>query len=163
MCDSRDSSGLESCSVPNSPISTFYIRVHAYESHSSGNLDITGSNLLSVSVTGSLDQTSAASTALGTGKFTFTETIQEQKLHKEIWYMGSFYNFWNNTIIFLSERQHYVTFHPLGILGYHWLLMFTFLISFLFTFLFIWNVAGDLKLKFRFEIGRFYEVFLKNV
>ena len=47
-------------------------------------------------------------------------------------------------IIFLSERQHYVTFHPLGILRYHWSLMFTFL----FTFLFTWNVAGDLKFKF---------------
>ena len=72
LCKSRASTGLESCPVFNSPTSTFYIRVHAYESHSSGNLEITGSNLLSESVTGSLDQTTTASTTLGTSKFTFT-------------------------------------------------------------------------------------------
>ena len=49
-----------------------------------------------------------------------------------------------NIIIFLSERRHYIMFHPLGILRYHWSLMFTFL----FTFLFTWNAAGDLKFKF---------------
>ena len=43
--------------------------------------------------------------------------------------------------IFLSERQHYVTFHPLWIFRYHWSLMFTFL----FTFLFTWKMAGDLN------------------
>ena len=71
LCKSTGSTGVESCAF-NSPASTFYIRVHAYESHSSGNLEITGSNLLSESVTGSLDQTTTASTTLGTSKFTFT-------------------------------------------------------------------------------------------
>ena len=49
--------------------------------------------------------------------------------------------------IFLSERQYYVTFHPLGTLRYHW--------SLIFTFLFTWKVAGDLKFKLKsgFDIG----------
>ena len=71
LCNSTGSTGVESCAF-NSPASTFYIRVLAFESHSSGNLEITGSNLLSESVTGSLDQTTTASTTLGTSKFTFT-------------------------------------------------------------------------------------------
>jgi hypothetical protein len=44
--------------------------------------------------------------------------------------------------IFLSERQHYVTFHPFGIFRYHWSLMFTFLFIFLFP---IWKGLGDIK------------------
>ena len=48
---------------------------------------------------------------------------------------------------FLSERQHYVTFHPFGILRHHWsLLMFTLL----FTFLFNRKVAGDSRFRFKF-------------
>ena len=63
-------------------------------------------------------------------------------------YFKAYFKTHNN--IFLSGRRHYVTFHPSGILRYHWSLMFTFL----FTFLFTWKVAGDLKfeLKFGFEI-----------
>ena len=55
------------------------------------------------------------------------------------------------SVFFLSERQHYVMFHPLGIFRYHWSVMFTFLFTF---FLFTWKMAGDLnlKLKFGFEI-----------
>ena len=70
-----------------------------------------------------------------------------------------------NIMVFFSERQHYVTFHPLGILRYHCSLMFTFL----FTFLSTWKVAGDLKFKlkfgfeieFEFKLEGFWSVFFK--
>ena len=46
--------------------------------------------------------------------------------------------------IFLSERRHYVTFHPLGIFRYHWSLIFTFLF---YCFVSLEN-GGRFKLKF---------------
>ena len=42
---------------------------------------------------------------------------------------------------FSLERLHYATFHPFGIFRNHWLSMFTFLITFLFTF-FILNIIA---------------------
>ena len=62
--------------------------------------------------------------------------------------------------IFLSERQHYIMFHPLGIFRYHWLTMFTLL----FTFLFTWDGAGDLNFEIEIEIEFEFtlEVFLKR-
>ena len=65
LCKRRGDSGVETCPVFNTSASTFYIRVHAFKNHQSGNLKITGSNLLSIIVTGSsLDQTTTASTSL---------------------------------------------------------------------------------------------------
>ena len=63
---------MELCPVFNSPASTFYIRVHSYKAHQSGNLNINGTNLLQVFVTGSGGKTTAASTTLGTSQFIFT-------------------------------------------------------------------------------------------
>ena len=41
-----------------------------------------------------------------------------------------------NIMYFPSERRHNVTFHPLGILRYHWLLMFTvYFLAYFFVYL----------------------------
>ena len=63
---------MELCPVFTSPASTFYIQVHSYQNHQSGNLNITGINLLQVFVSGSGGQTTAASTILGTCKLNLT-------------------------------------------------------------------------------------------
>jgi hypothetical protein len=60
----------------------------------------------------------------------------------------------NNIVIFLSERRHNVTFHPLGIFGHHWSL-FTLLFTFL---LFTWKVAGDLKFELKFGIEFWFKL-----
>ena len=71
LCKSRGDLGVEKCPVFNTSVSTFYIRVHAYKNHQSGNLKITGSNLLSIIVTGSsLDQTTTGLTSLESCKYT---------------------------------------------------------------------------------------------
>ena len=73
LCNSREETGVELCPVFNSPASTFYIRVHSYKAHQTGNLNITGTNLLQVFVTGSGGLTPAALTTLGTYQFNLRE------------------------------------------------------------------------------------------
>ena len=76
LCKSRGDSGVETCPVFNTSASTFYIRVHAFKNHQSGNLTITGSNLLSIIVTGSsLDQTTTASTSLESCKHVYLASL----------------------------------------------------------------------------------------
>ena len=60
--------------------------------------------------------------------------------------------------IFLLERQHYVTFHPLGIFGHYWSLLFNvyFLIYF-FVYLFVYLESGG-RFKFEFGLKFRYEV-----
>ena len=70
----------------------------------------------------------------------------------DFWPPPSCQQFFNNIIIFLSERWHYVTFHPHGLFRYYWSLMFTFFFTFLFNFLFTWKVAGDFKFEIWIEI-----------
>ena len=51
-----------------------------------------------------------------------------------------------NIIMYVSlERRHYLTFHPFGIFGHHWSLLFTVYCLKVLTFLFTWKVAGGLK------------------
>ena len=45
--------------------------------------------------------------------------------------------------IFLSERRHYVTFHPLGIFGHHWSLLFNvYFHIYFFVYLFVYLKSG---------------------
>ena len=59
-------------------------------------------------------------------------------------------------IVFLSERGHYITLHPLGIFRCHWSLIFTFSFTFLLSYLLFFSYlerGGRLKiLKFEIEI-----------